>query len=345
VEDGQSVPHFHVSTDEVSGEEAFQAFARSVEDVFAIARLDSDPYRLDLDAWHLGTLMLGRFRSSALSFDRPPGLVAASGLDHLLVQLYDGGGFIGTAGEQPVEVTPGDIVVFDLASTLRTEAGPFLNLSFLIPRAFFEAVLDDPGALHGLVLKPDTPLACVLASYFRALVERVPMLDAGEASAASKATASLVTTILSSHGQAYRRRREPIVSPFRSVAQQLEARLHEPDLDAEQVAAGLGMSRSTLYRVFEPVGGVAGYVRRRRLIRAALALAAPENARRKIGEIAFEHGFASEATFSRVFRTTFGLTPRAARERSAAFWTLPAHRSDAPTDAPEFARWMRMLRA
>lgn len=345
MEDGRSVPHFHVSTDEIGADEAFGAFARSVEDVFSIARLDDGPYRLELDAWHLGTLMLGCFRSSALAFDRPADLVARSGLDHLLVQLYDGGGFVGVAGDRSIEVSAGDIVVLDLASTFRTRAEPFFNISFLIPRPFFEAVLDDPAMLHGVVLKPEAPLAGVLASYFRALAQRVPALDIDEANAAAKATAALATTILSTCARTQRPRRDPVLSPFRAIARQLEARLHEPNLDAEQAAADLGMSRSTLYRVFEPVGGVAGYIRRRRLTRAALALAAPENGRRKIAEIAFEHGFANEATFSRAFRATFGLSPRAARARSAAFWNLPGRTSGTPTDAPEFARWMRTLRA
>ncbi|QAY75253.1 helix-turn-helix domain-containing protein [Sphingosinicella sp. BN140058] len=340
-----AVPHFEVSSGSAGSDAAFAAFAQSVEDVFAIARTGTDDYRLELRAWHLGTLMLGSFDSSSLSFERAPALVARSGLDHLLVQLYEAGGFQGTAGEYPIEVAPGDIVVFDLASTLHTQASDFRNLSFLIPRAFFESHLDDPGALHGIVLRPDMPLAGILASYFRALVERVPALQADEAIAAAKATAALATTVLCTYAQADRRTSQPILSPFRAIAQTLEAGLHDPELDAEQVAARLGMSRATLYRVFEPVGGVAGYIRRRRLSRAALALAAPENARRKIAEISYENGFASEATFARIFRATFGLSPRAARERSAALWTLPQAAGGAPADPPEFARWMRTLRA
>jgi len=337
-------PYFHISTGDVDMAAALAAFQQSVQDVFILTRLSEGPYELELSAWNLGTMMAGIFRSSALAFDRPSSLVASGGLDHVLVQLYVEGGFSGVADGLPVTVAAGEIVAFDLSRTLHTRATDFGNISLLIPRAVFESVSDDVAALHGVVLPANSPLAGVLASYMQALADRLPILTPGEARAAATATAALASTILSAAATAIGKGGAPILSPFRSIALQIEARLSDPALDAETLAAALNMSRATLYRAFEPVGGVADYIRRRRLTVAAVALAAPASRRRKIAEIAYGAGFSSESTFNRAFRAAFGISPREARERGAGLWTVPRGESDVP-DSVEFARWLRALNA
>ena len=287
--------------------------------------------------------MLGTFRSSALAFDRPASLVAASGLDHLLVQLYVEGGFTGVADREPIVVAPGDIVVFDLTRTLHTRASDFGNISLLIPRAFFAATHAEISALHGRVLPAGGAFTGVLASYMIALAERIPALDAREGDLAAKSTAALITTVLASHDDRGPAAAPVIQSPFRKISQEIERRLRDPALDADALGDALGMSRASLYRAFEPVGGIADYIRRRRLAVALVAIAAPENQRRKIGEIAFECGFASESAFNRAFKAAYGVPPSEARQRSVRLWQIS---SDAkkPTDSLDFARWMRTLR-
>ena len=87
--------------------------------------------------------------------------------------------------------------------------------------------------------------------------------------------------------------------------------LAERTLSPESIAAALRLSRSTLYRLFEPDGGVASYVIARRLDRCFDAIAQGRGAH--VGAIAFAHGFASEAHFSRAFRARFGISPREVR--------------------------------
>ncbi|WP_331313707.1 helix-turn-helix transcriptional regulator [Methylobacterium mesophilicum] len=75
------------------------------------------------------------------------------------------------------------------------------------------------------------------------------------------------------------------------------------------MARALGMSRSQLYRLFEPEGGVARYLARQRLAAVRAALDNPLEPR-SIGAIAEAYGFGSGAQLSRAFRETYGLTPR-----------------------------------
>ncbi|OJG00394.1 helix-turn-helix domain-containing protein [Pararhizobium antarcticum] len=106
---------------------------------------------------------------------------------------------------------------------------------------------------------------------------------------------------------------ETAPQPFRDAQFQrarrlIEIRLGDIRLDADTLAADLGLSRSTLYRLFEPYQGIASFVLDRRLAHAQKALCVPHDTRH-IGIIAAEYGFSDPSHFSRAFRRRFGITP------------------------------------
>jgi len=78
-----------------------------------------------------------------------------------------------------------------------------------------------------------------------------------------------------------------------------------------KIQAHLHLSRASLYRLFEPHGGVGAVILRRRLDRAMKTLLTGASSRPALRRIADELGFRSQAHFSRAFRTRFGIAPRA----------------------------------
>ena len=99
--------------------------------------------------------------------------------------------------------------------------------------------------------------------------------------------------------------------------------LMEAIVDAvDELCRDLAVSRSRLYRLFEPLGGVVHYIRHRRLLDAHAALADVED-RRPIVAIAAERGFIDPAEFSRAFKREFGYRPSDAR---ASIQSLPFRR-------------------
>jgi AraC-like DNA-binding protein len=80
-------------------------------------------------------------------------------------------------------------------------------------------------------------------------------------------------------------------------------------LNVRDIARRFGLSRASLYRLFEPEGGFASYVRSRRLHRAARLLTSPAHRHLRILDVALESHFASETSFTRSFRREFGLSP------------------------------------
>ena len=88
--------------------------------------------------------------------------------------------------------------------------------------------------------------------------------------------------------------------------------LHRPTLSPAAVATELGISLRQLHALFEPTGlSFARTLTAARLKEARRLLYATRE--RGIDEIAFSCGFDSIATFYRVFRATYGMTPGDAR--------------------------------
>lgn len=97
-----------------------------------------------------------------------------------------------------------------------------------------------------------------------------------------------------------------------TVERFIEANLSSPDMSPVTIAQDLEIPRSTLYKAFIDVGGVAKHIQDRRLDVAWSLLLRPEECR-SLGQISSSIGFASCATFSKAFRKRFGQSPRSMR--------------------------------
>ncbi|WP_340376705.1 helix-turn-helix domain-containing protein [Streptomyces sp. SS7] len=94
----------------------------------------------------------------------------------------------------------------------------------------------------------------------------------------------------------------------------VERHLADPGLSAERVAEAIGISVRHLSRVFRPTGvSPSRHILELRLDKAREELADPASHHLTIAEIAHRWGFASQAHFTRVFRSRFGRTPGESR--------------------------------
>lgn len=92
----------------------------------------------------------------------------------------------------------------------------------------------------------------------------------------------------------------------------IATRLADWSLTPEKICKELGISRSRLYRIFEPVGGVSNYIRRQRLLKTRDALSDSADGS-PISSIAEKWGFIEPSAYSRTFRKEFGMSPQDAR--------------------------------
>ncbi len=97
----------------------------------------------------------------------------------------------------------------------------------------------------------------------------------------------------------------------------LDARLGDPDLDLESLAADVHLSSSYVSRLFSVHGSsFRDELRGKRLRRVAQALADPAQKQTSVTMLAMENGFCNSSAFSRAFCKQFGVCPREYRKRN-----------------------------
>jgi len=161
-------------------------------------------------------------------------------------------------------------------------------------------------------IEPSPPFSgrtALLGDYLLALEARMPLLSAAEMEAAAEATRAIVIACLTPTEERLERARGNTNQELAERAHQsIRQNLHVPGYGPESLARDLRISRSVLYRAFQPTGGVAATILAVRLDAALLRLAALNRGER-IGKIARDLGFSDPSGFSRAFKKRFGYSP------------------------------------
>lgn len=309
------IPSFAIIGEALEVRDAMSLWLETVHLLF-----DAEPLRptdqgfdVSLRAFKLGPMLFGRARAQGQRFVRDAKVIARGGADWLLVQLYVQGGYRGVTSRGPITVRPGDISVLDLAETLSTEAEDFDNINIILPREMLASRLASGASLQGRVLRRELGCTRILQRHMHAMDELVAELDAIQSAALIESTLALLASALSQilpGGEAPGRGPDGLVMAIR---QHIHASLGDPDLGADSIAAHFGMSRATLYRLVRPLGGVSEYIRQSRLRRACAELQTMNGVAGRVSVIARRWGFGSEATFTRLFKATYGCCPSQAR--------------------------------
>lgn len=131
-----------------------------------------------------------------------------------------------------------------------------------------------------------------------------------------EAIQSMITTAL--HRSASALGVTSIRNPRLLKAQQyIVAHIADPELNVNDLAAALCMSRRSLYLLFKECDTTpARLIQDIRLEQAMRALADRTQGHRKITDIAFDNGFNDYATFSRLFKSHYGVNPSDFRLKS-----------------------------
>lgn len=98
---------------------------------------------------------------------------------------------------------------------------------------------------------------------------------------------------------------------FRQICRFIEENLEDPNLSTRLLLDRFGVSRATLYRMFEPLGGVRNYLTHRRAASALFFISGSEGRRGFVQAACERFGFSSPANFNRTVQRLFGNSPKA----------------------------------
>jgi AraC-like DNA-binding protein len=231
--------------------------------------------------------------------------------EHLVfVHRYLDGYLRGRIGDLNIDREPGFIYILDQASNVECVQRPAIMQTVIIPKS---ALGFDPDAHPPLIkFSVEHGLGRVINSLFDSVFDGLLNRNAVEFSDFNQLIACLRLGLgapeIDDVGDVRTLARQAIQ---RSIATYVEQKLDRWSLDVSTILKDFGVSRASLYRMFEDRGGVRQYISDRRLLRAVLDISKGPIHRGAISEAAERWGFSSAANFNRAIRREFGVTPGA----------------------------------
>lgn len=296
------------TTADLPPQEQFEAFCAAHEAIVDIgpSAAGRTSFAMSQRIWPLGRLVLTSTRLPRTGHPVRWSHWQKGVLDHWYVVLpchFDEAGLV----HQKPEARP---CIHSLARPLTTEIADDGALTLFVPRDLLASSCLD----QLLDMSLDNGLGALLADLMLALDRRLPLVEPCELDHLIEATRCFLDACARPSRDRLIEAQAPIdLALLERARRRIRLRLTEPGLSPEAICKDLGVSRSRLYRLFEPIGGISAYVRRQRLLGARHALLDPLDVR-PIARIAEQWAFTDASVFSRAFRQEFGISPRQARE-------------------------------
>ncbi len=333
VEEGAPhLPSFEFSTDGLRRRDQFATWRESFSPMLELA--DTHPTTAHFGGrqklWDLGSLVLAEIGTDSLSFSSLPGYVRRDPVDHWTMTVLQSGQVRTNTGRSGFAAGPGEVQIHSLGRSFNGTVDKSEMLMLFVPRDLSVETAATLGAAEFSTL--GTGMGGLFSDYLIDVSNRLPTLTQADLPGLVAATRAMILACVSPSADHIEAAEGPIANVLLERARQLvHSRLLDPKLGSESVRRELGISRTRLYNLFEPFGGVMHYIQHRRLLSAYAALTDP-NDRRLIFQIAEERGFSDGAEFSRAFKRAFGYSPSEVRNRDGGGIPIRPDLNDCPSE-------------
>lgn len=240
----------------------------------------------------------------------------AQNIGHLvLLSRYFGGSSKGTLNDQTVDRHPGPLYLLDseLPWDGTREAGRLQTV--YIPKTLLGF---DPDQ-HSRFL--EIPQSSSLGQCLHALMDEVfQHLHENDHLLPKAALDQLLACTRVAMDRDTRRedvRAHARAALYRTICSFIEQNVQSHALSTTTLLNQFGVSRASLYRMFETHGGVRNYITERRALRAVIDLSNTPATRGHVRQVSDRWGFATPVQFNRVIRRLYGESPGALFEKHA----------------------------
>ncbi len=280
-------------------------------------------FRGQFSAVSVSGAILSNMRASPYMVSRGDADISRASSDSLCIyQQLGGASWFNSKGEGEFRIAAGELAVShsDLPYTTAPTTPHGFDLRILkIPLAGRETFAQPAQGLAPALVRDNPRLKTAIAASFAALVADVSENPDADFDHDVGHLAQLALLARSRAAPGSPETRAALRFGFLKAARNVLAQhLHRPGLSPTAVAAELGISVRQLHLLFEPTG--------RSFARTLIAMRLAEARRmmlgvmspRPIADIAYACGFESMATFYRVFRHAYGMTPNEMRAEKIA---------------------------
>lgn len=327
-----TIPSLTFSTESFRSHEQFDAwceFSKGMADLQPAAPR-SEGFRARSELYQLGSTFLTNYSLPSLRVDYGHHAVRRSRLDHWCFGVMTQGRLSVDSGTRGFGAATGDMALYSYAMPFSGKMDVAEYSSLFFSRDEFWDIADELDRASQLLVKG--PMSHIVADFLLSVKNRAGHLTVADAAAVNAAFGALVRAMVRQTPATLEAARTSIAAiQFDRVRRFIAENLKSPDLTPDTICARLGVSRRKLYYLFQRHGGVAAFIRNRRL--AACYEALTKSCERKlVGRVAGEYGFANASAFSRQFQQRYGFSPHEARSGHLDTSSAPVTTSDTFVD-------------
>lgn len=332
--------HLHESTRHLPPAQQFDAWREASASFLIHHTQPSRPesYEAEATTWSFGRLALTKAETPGGAYSRTAACLRRDGLDHFCFSMATHGSRVHRTLDQISLMRPGEIMLDSLAQPFEVARTHSAWLFLYLPRN----LLPEASGLSNGCRMLNTPEGRLLGEHLRLLAAELPRMNAAEAERMAEATQAMIALAVAPGSGAEQATSGPVAAAqIMRLRALIRANLGAATFGPARLCRLAGISRSQLYRLFEIHGGVALCIQRERLAAAHRALSNPADLR-SISDIAESVGLFDPSSFSRMFRRSYGISPRELRLATSA----GAHSagSQAPMAAHKVGSFPALLR-
>jgi AraC-like DNA-binding protein len=306
-----------VSTSDVSVREREDIWRNAVTNTFVSLDFTfPDPldFSGEISGEVLGTVVVNRVSATAHSAERTQRLIARDNeMPYYKVAMPLSGFAQVSQDGREASLGPGDLTIYDTSRPYRVtfdRAGQLLILMF--PHRDLRLPRDAVAAATATRVSGRAGIGGIVAPMLMNLSSRLDEIGSAQSARLSDNVVDMLGTLYADMlGGSGFRPDDPARTLMSRIRGFIEDNLDQADLDPDTVAAACHVSVSYLHKLFRAEGtSVCRVIRERRLEKCRRDLAAPSRRSRSVGAIGADWGFIDAAHFSRVFKATYGISPR-----------------------------------
>lgn len=314
-----------VNAQKFVGPKQLESFHHKVSERLLPVQLSVDDVgtlRARLRAASLGAVQLNElWFSNSFVARRTRKHIATTDAEYLKVAIQITGVCMVSHGGRDITLRPGDFTLYDTARPYQIRGAGALHMQTLMFSR--DSLRLSPSQLEWLTTRQISGregLGVLVTQYLAGLARQLDTVGLGSWHLAD-ATLDLLRAVFAERlaltGENDLRAGE--AGLLLRVRAHIERRLNDPDLDVASIAAAHHVSVRRLQKLLaDQEQTVTGWIRNRRIEHCRRDLANPALAEETVSSIAGKWGLFDPAHFSRLFKSTYGLSPSEYRGRALA---------------------------
>lgn len=265
--------------------------------------------------WQQG-LRLSPIQSHALTLERLTSEPTEIAQDCYFAVVLISGQYKLEQGGREVFLQPGEMTLYDATEPHRlTMPESFSKILISIPRNVLDQRVHNAGKLTATKIPSSSGIGAITSSFIQSTVKQLGQLDEAQFLEMSDPVLDLFTLSLKQlSSQSVNLSRHQNLTLMR-VKQFVSQHCEDSQLNPEAISAGVGLSIRYINNLFnEEQTSLMRYLTQQRLELAHRHLSSQLFGHQSVTEIAMQCGFNNMPHFSRIFKSSYGMSPRQYRE-------------------------------